>query len=241
VSSLAHLLVLAVAILVVGCERAPRSAAARGSVTQSFEDLRADGAARLAARDWEGALRAYQAALAAQPESLDVRYNVAIVLSHLDRVDEAVQAFTWVVEHGPAGDDSVRVARQWLASLARPSTGEGTSERAGPVDDRRGLGAVRGRTEWFDLTPGTTATLQILLEGDDVGNRDRRYWARARLNEPYEITDVIPGGYRLRAQAGHVRLWETRVVVERGRLAVVDLTRATAVASSEALRPRSAL
>ena len=110
----------------------------------------------------------------------------------------------------------------------------------GRGDDGRLVGTVRGQTEWSNLTPGTVATLQILLEGDDGGTRDRRYWAKVRLNRPYEITDVAPGHYRLRAQVGPVRLWETRVVVERGRPAIVDLTPATAVASAEALRPTPA-
>jgi hypothetical protein len=231
---------LAVAILVVGCDRAPRRVAAPPPVGQSFEELRADGAARLAARDWEGALRAHQAALAARPDSLDVRYGLAIALSQLDRADEAGQAFAWIVEHGSSDDESVRVARQWLAAAARPSTGEPNPARAAGGDGGRGLGTVRGQTEWPHLTPGTTATLQILLEGDDAGTRDRRYWAKVGLNRPYEIADVAPGNYRLKAQVGPIRLWETRVVVERGRPAVVDLTRATAVASADALRPASA-
>jgi hypothetical protein len=241
VSRRSPLAALAVALLVASCERAPRPAAVRPSATQSFEELRAEGATRLAARDWEGALRAYQAALAAEPDRLDVRYGLAVALSHLDRAEEAAQAFTWVVQHGSPDDEAVGVARQWLASLARPATGEERSERAATSDDRRASGTVRGRTEWPDLTPGTVATLQILLEGDDGGNRDRRYWAKVRLNEPYEIADVVPGGYRIRAQVGPVRLWETRVVVERGRPAIVDLTRTTAVAPADALRPRPAL
>jgi tetratricopeptide (TPR) repeat protein len=239
VSDRAPLVLLAVVVLVVGCDRAPRRVATPPAV-QSFEELRADGAARLAARDWEGALRAYQAALAVQADNREVRYGLAIALSQLDRVDEAGQAFAWIVEHGSPDDESVRVARQWLASTARPSTGEPTSGRAAAGDSGRGLGTVRGQTEWPHLTPGITATLQILLEGDDAGTRDRRYWAKVGLNRPYEIADVAPGNYRLKAQVGPVRLWETRVAVERGRAAVVDLTRATAVASADALRPASA-
>jgi tetratricopeptide (TPR) repeat protein len=238
VSKLSPLLMLAVAALVVSCQRAPRQVATPPPAKQSFEELRTDGAARLAARDWEGALRAYQAALADQPDDLDVRYGTAIALSQLDRADEAAHAFTWVVQHGSPDHESVRVARQWLAS-ARPARAEPPSERAATGDDGRAVGAVRGRTEGLNLTSGTAATLRILLEGDEAGNRDRRYWAKARLNDQYEISDVVPGGYRLRAQLGPVRLWETRVVVERGRPTIVDLTRATAVASIEALRSPS--
>jgi tetratricopeptide (TPR) repeat protein len=239
VNNFSPLVVLAVAALVLGCERAPRSVATRPPVRQSFEELRTDGAARLAARDWEGALRVYQAALADQPDDLDARYGVAIALSQLDRADEAAHAFTWVVQHGSPDHESVRVARQWLASAARPATAEPPSERAATSDDGRAMGTVRGRTEGLNPTPGPSATLRILLEGDEAGNRDRRYWAKARLNDRYEISDVAPGGYRLRAQLGPVRLWETRVVVERGRPTIVDLTRATAVASIEALRSPS--
>ena len=239
-SSSSRLVLLAVAVFVIGCNRAPHPVAARPTAPQSFDELSADAAARLAARDWEGALRAYQAALAAEPDRLDVRYGLAIALSQLDRADEAVHAFTWIVEHGAPDEEAVRVARQWLASAARPSTGVPTSGGAAAGDGGRLAGTVRGQTDWPNLTPGTVATLQILLEGDDGGTRDRRHWAKVRLNRLYEIIDVAPGRYRLRAQVGPIRLWETRVMVERGRPAVVDLTPATAVASADALRPAPA-
>lgn len=240
-SSRSRLVLLAVLVLVVGCDRAPRRVSAPPPVTRSFEELSADGAARLAAGDWNGAVVAYQTALSAQPDNLDVRYGLAVALSHLDRADEAVQAFTWVVQHGSPDSEAVHVARQWLASASRPSPAEPPPAPAAATDEKPGQSGVRGRTEWPLLPPGTPATVQILLEGDDAANRDRRYWAKARLNEPYEIADVAPGSYRLKAQVGPVRLWDTRVVVERGPPAVVDLTRATAIASTEALRPRPAL
>ena len=232
-NNLSRLIPLALAVLMVGCEQAPRSAA-RPVATQSVDELRAVGDDRLASRDWKGAAEIYRRGLAMRPDSPPFRYGLAIALSHLDRTDEAAQAFTWIVEHGSPDDDSVRVARAWLASVV-PSPGGPVSERAASGDPS-GSGVVRGRTEWSSLAPGMTAGLQILLEGDD-GNRGRRYWARTRLNEPYEISGVVPGHYRLKAQVGPIRLWETSVDITPERPAIVDLTSATAIAPADALRP----
>ncbi|HXG02425.1 MAG TPA: hypothetical protein VNO23_03280, partial [Candidatus Binatia bacterium] len=80
--------------------------------------------------------------------------------------------------------------------------------------------------------------LQILLVGEEGEARGRRYGARTRLNDPYRIERVAAGRYRLMAQVGPVRLWDTPVTVPERGAAVVDLTPSTAVAPPEALRPR---
>jgi hypothetical protein len=82
------------------------------------------------------------------------------------------------------------------------------------------------------VTPQTRPfSLQILLQGDDDFTRDRIIPARTRLGEPYTLDRVPPGSYRLTAQVGMIRLWDTRVTVQPGRETALDLTEATSPVS----------
>ena len=236
------------AVLVAGCGQAPPVAPSppRTELAPSFDALRADGDARLAAKDWAGAALAYDQALVYQPSSVPVRYGRAIALSHLDRRDEAVTAFLWLVDNAPLTSEASRVARQWLVSagvrtapapklpVPQPAVAEGT-DAASPG------GRVYGKTQWTELERGAQhLTLQILMQGDEALTEGRYYGTRVRLNQPYEIKGIAPGRYRLSAQVGAIRLWDTKITVGGGNPTVLDLTPAISIASPNALRPGGA-
>ena len=243
---------LAFAVLVVvaaaGCRQAPPGPPAppRAELPPTFAALRAEGDARLAAKDWTGAALAYDQALVYQPSSVAVRYGRAIALSHLDRRDEAVTAFLWVVDNAMLTSEESRVARQWLVSAGvrtMPAPKIPVPEPAAPerADAPRPGGRVQGKTQWTELERGAQRlTLQILMEGDETVTEGRYYGTRIRLNEPYEITGIAPGRYRLSAQVGPIRLWDTKIVVNEGNPTVLDLTPATSIAPANALRPGGA-
>jgi len=145
-----------------------------------------------------------------------------------------------VADHGPADREEVRIAHQWLIDAGvrkdRVVTAAASDSSA---PSATGTSLVQGRTEWNDLDPSRPRpTVQILLEGDDLDTRGRRYLAKAPLNDPYRIEKVIPGRYRVLAQVGPIRLWETTVSVPDGGPAVLDLTQATAIAAPDSLRSR---
>jgi len=228
--------VLATALAVSACQRAPLPTP-HVQPTASFETLRADADTRLRQRDWVGAVRAYEAAVTLDPANMSVRYGLGIALAQLDRHDAAAAAFVWVVEHGPIDSEEVRIARQWLTEAGvRP--GRVVAEVANDVSETTGGGVVQGNTEWKDLDPTRPRpNVQIVLDGDDDGTRGRRYWAKVPLNDPYRIEKVTPGRYRLLAQVGPTRLWETTVSVAEGRATVFNLTQAMSVAPADSLRP----
>jgi hypothetical protein len=247
VNSVLAFAVLAV-VLIAGCRQTPPAPPSppRTELAPTFAALRADGDARLAAKDWAGAALAYDQALVYQPSSVPVRYGRAIALSYLDRRDEAVTAFLWVVDNAPLTSEESRVARQWLVSagvrtmpapkipVPQPAVSEG-------AEAVRPGGRVKGKTQWTELERGAQRlTLQILMEGDEAVTEGRYYGTRVRLNEPYEIAGISPGRYRLSAQVGPIRLWDTRIVVNEGTPAVLDLTPATSIAPANALRPGGA-
>jgi tetratricopeptide (TPR) repeat protein len=229
-------LVLASALLVSACGRStpPSPSAAR---SPQLEHLRGEAEARLVERDWERALAAFRQALAQAPDDVRLRYGLGVAAAHLDRRDEAIAAFRWVSERGPADLEEVRVARQWLRDAGVGAVAATPAPAAPVVAQTTGDGVVQGRTEWAALEAGRSRPrVQVLLEGDDLSTRGRRYSARVLLNDAYRIAGVAPGRYRLMAQVGATRLWDTRVSVPETGATTLDLTAATAVASPDALR-----
>jgi hypothetical protein len=102
-------------------------------------------------------------------------------------------------------------------------------------------GRVKGKTQWTELERSAQRlTLQILMQGDEALTEGRYYGTRVRLNEPYEITGIAPGRYRLSAQVGPIRLWDTKINVAEANPTVLDLTPAISVAPPNALRPGGA-
>ena len=233
---------LVVVVLAAGCRQSPPPAP-RTEIRATLPALRAEGDRALAARDWAAAARAYEKALPYEPANLAVRYGHAVALSNLDRRDEAVTAFLWVVDHAPLTSEESRLARRWLldtggrvapAARSAPAAGDAGRETVAG-------GRLYGKTQWTGLDPGVAPPqLQILLEGDDAATQGRRYAAKVKLNETYDITRVAPGRYRLLAGVGSVRLWDTTVTVADGKATILDLTPASSVAPTNALRPRAA-
>jgi hypothetical protein len=224
-------------VAVAGCQQPPAPAPRTDSTTPSVDQLQAEGDARFERGDYEGAARAYEQALLYDPQNVALRYLAGVALARAGRLDEATAAFLWVTDHGRPDREEVRLARQWLAEAgvkaasARPSSGD----RAAAPGDPGPSGQLKGRTQWSGLDPARRPNLQILLEGDDPATRGRRYWAKVPLNEPYEIAGVVPGRYRVMAQVGPVRLWDTTVDIKPEGPTLVDLTPSTSVAPPDAL------
>ena len=236
----------AVALLAVSltaCGRAPAPPpAATAPSPASVATLRAEGD-RLAERDdWAGAVRRYREALQLAPDDYRTRFALGVALSRLDDVRGAVEQFRWVVERGgphvergAPQREEVEIARRWLHQAeplpdaqppARPAAVKAAAEPA------RSPGTVRGRTAWSGASADDFGlTLQILLEGDEPSIQGKLLGARTRLGEPYAIEKVPAGSYRLSAQVGAVRLWETTARVRAGEATVVDLTPDTSLVS----------
>jgi hypothetical protein len=232
-------LALAAAVGVSACRKAPAPAAVAPAAPVAALSLE-DGNAALARRDYEAAVAAYRAVLAREPGDVAVRYRLGVALGYLDRRDETAEAFRWVAERGRPGSEEVRMARQWLVQAGELDD-PGAARPAGPArtaEPAAGGGEVTGRAQWADTTsPLARATLQILLDGADPSTRGRRFGLRTSLNEPFRLAGVTPGEYRLIAQIGMVRLWDTKITVQEGRPTVVDLTPETSAAGPDALRP----
>jgi hypothetical protein len=231
---------LLVGLLALGaCGRpsAPAPGSQRGS--PGLTPLVAEAEAAFQLGQWERAARAYEQALVYAPQDLGLRYRAGVAWAHADRVEQAATAFFWVVDHGQPTQEEVRLARQWLVQAGFAPGPEASRANPGGPEEPRALGGLRGRTAWPDLEPDRPRpNLQILLEGAEAATRGRRYWAKVPLTASYEVPGIVPGRYRVMAQVGPIRLWETQVEIRAGEPTVLDLTPATSVAPADALRIR---
>jgi tetratricopeptide (TPR) repeat protein len=234
---------VAVAALAAACQSSAPPAPAPTASTPDLATLRARGDTHLALGEYEAAATAYREAVALDGANQGLRHRLGVALARLGRLDEAAEAFRWVVDNGGGGSEEVRIARQWLAE--RDAAAKGDARRPErPVFEKtadpaaaRDAGRVEGRTEWADLDPALVRPiLQVVLEGDAPDTKGRRYAARTSLGDPYSVADVPPGRYKLMAQVGPIRLWETRVDVKPGGPTAVDLLPATSIAPKDALK-----
>ena len=229
--------------LVAGCNQSPNVGPA--TVVASPPVDHKTVAAELERRgDWEGARRAYEDAVRAEPGDFRLRYRLGVALTHLDLRDEATGVFKWVVANGPRVSEEVRVAQQWLdaasAKAVTPTSSPGSSSSTAAKSAAEGRGAVRGRTEWNALDPNKVVPrIQIQLASNDPPPQQRLYSTRVQLNEPYEIKGVVPGQYRLTAHTGMTRLWEMSVTVAEDSPTVVDLTQSASIAPPDTFKPAS--
>lgn len=232
---------LAVGVL-AGCGRSDPHAQATPEGA-GWTALRQAGHALVARGEYQSAVGRYREALQQAPDDLPTHYALAVALSYLDRRDEAAEEFRWVVAHGAAGEPEVRTAAEWLRAaglLTRAPRSAAPTDAAGaaPADVYEPVGGLRGATVWPGVSPeARPLQLQILLQGDDSFNRGRLVQGRTRLGAPYSLPRVPAGSYRLMAQVGAVRLWDTRVTVAPDRELVLDLTPASSSVSPSEFPP----
>lgn len=216
--------------LLAGCGESPAPPPAATAPTRTdAAGLRSEGDALAARGEYAAAAERYREALRRAPEDLGLHFSLGSVLTHLGRRDEAVEQFRWVVAHGSPNRPEVATARQWLLEAGvvegGPAPTRAARKEPSPPEASASFGMLKGNTVWPGVTPDTyRLTLQILLAGDDPFTQEKIIQARTRLGEPYVFPKVPEGTYRLMAQVGATRLWDTRITVAAGKETVLDLT-----------------
>jgi tetratricopeptide (TPR) repeat protein len=199
------------------------SPAARRAI--GVDQLRADGVAALEKGRYESALRAFVEALSRLPDDVGLHYLLAVTYSHLDRKDDAILAFRYVVQHGRPGSNEVQTATRWLAGVGIVI---GRAEAAPAPDPPELLTAsLEGKIVWPLEPHRAMPRLQLQLEGIGASTQGKRYGIFAHFNGAYAFPRVRPGDYRLRVQIAYTRIWEMDVTV--GDKTLLDLTRDNAV------------
>jgi tetratricopeptide (TPR) repeat protein len=210
----------------------PHPTSEQSSLAQRAELLAGAG-------DYEGAWGLYYQALQMAPEEVSLWYRLGVVLSHLNRRSEAVEAFQYVVRHGRPDSEEVMVARRWLVSAGVPVEPVAfAAVAADPVTDTRGDKAtVKGNVTWGAPDPGRPVRVQLLLAGLSGDAKGRHFNTRAVLGSSYRFDGLPAGSYRLIGAAAGQRLWDLTLAVEDGREVVLDLGKDNSSNPAVALSP----
>lgn len=240
-----HVLVAGLVALLLGCQQSPAPGPQQAPLGSLTAKLRAEGDRLAAGGDYAGAVVKYEAAVSQERGDSALWFALGVALSHLDRRDETVEAFSRVLDLGTAESDEVRLARGWLVragvlaeavsfapSAVRESSEPTKASYHGPT------GSLEVRTGWEGLGPKSRLSTSIALSGGD-GAASWNFSRQVKLGESSVFEKVPPGTYRVTARSGATQLWEQSVTITEGSQTTLDLSPANSLVSPDEFPVRS--
>jgi hypothetical protein len=226
---------LAATTLVAGCDyKTPKAVGPDAPAVVG--DLRADAAALAARGDYVAAEKKYREALRAQPDDVDLHFGLGSVLSQLDRRQEAIEEFQWVVKNGRPGRPEVDSARRWLAEAGAGGSASTVASATPAAPEPGTTGGVTGKLTWPGLPTNKQFAIRIVVERNSPG--DIRKSVRSKLNGTFAVEELPEGTYKVTGLAGHTRIWsDLPVTVTAGRQTTLDLGPSNATASAAEVFP----
>jgi tetratricopeptide (TPR) repeat protein len=208
--------------LLAGCQSPSRPVQ-----SSAPEDGAAMAARALAGGRYADALELYRQALADAPGKVALHYGLGVASSYLDRRDDAVREFRWVVQYGPQTAPEVAAARQWLiragalpsASLDMPAPSRSTEER------QAGNASLEGRAIFAEAgqAPKPMARLQLFLVPESPTQKEN-YNLRTDEEGNFKFPNVIAGPYKLIDRVAGQPIWRLRVELKPSETKVLELT-----------------
>jgi tetratricopeptide (TPR) repeat protein len=213
---------IALLALLAACQAPPRPVQ-----SSAPEDPTRLAARALAAGRYAEALELYRQALSEAPGKVGLHYGAGVASSYLDRRDDAVREFRWVVQYGPPTAPEVAAARQWLvragalpsASLHTPAPSRSTEER------QAGNASLEGRAIFAEAgqAPKPMARLQLFLVPESPTQKER-YHLRTDQEGNFKFSNVVPGPYKLIDRVAGQPIWRLRVELKPSEAKVLELT-----------------
>jgi hypothetical protein len=177
----------------------------------------------------------FRQALERTPESVSLRYGLAVALSFIDR-GAAGREFQWVLATARPGSPEAIESRQWLARA-----GLLPGELPAPVGSTRGerqVGhAVLTGRALFGENGGKAAPmrrLQLFLVGQpDSPTNEERYNLRTAEDGSFTFPDVVPGTYMITNRVAGQPIWRLRVELKPGEEKQLDLMNDNSVSARD--------
>lgn len=214
---------LAVTLATVGCQNpvAPPPPPPSQPVTRNYaqEALQA-----VAERDCGRAAPLLRQAIGFDPDSIELRYNLAVCATHLDLRDEAVREFHWLLANATAGSLEARTARAWLEDAGELGSDEPAT--AAEPGEKAGTSGLAGTAVWADEgeTPRPTRRLLLHLVGlPGTATEGQYYRIRTDENGRFEFSHVVAGPYKLTNRLAGPPMWRLKVELTPGRQTTVSL------------------
>jgi hypothetical protein len=184
----------------------------------------------------------YRQALAEAPGKVSLHYGLGVASSHLDRRDDVVREFRWVVQYGPQTAPEVAAARQWLikAGALPAMTLTALPSRSGE-ERQAGNASLEGRATFAEAgqAPKPMARLQLFLVPEGSTEKER-YHLRTDENGNFKFPNVIPGPYKLIDRVAGQPIWRLRVEFKPSETKALELTPANSLAMQDDFPERQA-
>ncbi|HJR01353.1 MAG TPA: tetratricopeptide repeat protein [Methylomirabilota bacterium] len=231
-------LLTAILALLAGCQSPSRPAQ-----LSAPEDPAAMAARALAGGRYTDALELYRQALADAPGKVTLHYGLGVASSYLDRRDDAVREFRWVVQYGPQTVPEVAAAREWLIRAgALPSVTLDTPAPSRSGEERQaGNASFEGRAVFAEAgqAPKPMARLQLFLSPESPTQKEY-YNLRTDGEGNFKFPNVIPGRYKLTDRVAGQPIWRLRVELKPSETKALELTSANSVAMQDDFPERQA-
>ena len=202
----------------------------------SSEDPAVLAARALAAGRYADAAPLYRQALGEAPGKMELHYGLAVTSTYLDRRDDAIREFRWVVQYGRLGATEVDAARQWLirAGVVPPAAYAAVNAKGPEKERTAGNASLEGRAVFAEGAnpPQPMERLQLFLVGQpDSPTQRERYNLRTDEHGNFKFPDVVPGPYKLTNRVAGQPTWRLRVELKASEVKVLELTPANSVAA----------
>ena len=206
-------------VLVLGCAGPPPPG--RPSVKRN---LAAEAMLAFDQREWARAADLLRLALVQDSGDASLHYYAGVAATHLDRRDDAIREFTWVVANVAPDLPEAIDARRWLIEarvIARPAEPATASD---PVSQEQpGDSGVQGRVVWAGER--STARVQLFLKGAPKSPNAELQWVlRTDESGRFEFKRIPPGTYMLTDKVAGERTWRLRVQLQPGEVTSLDLS-----------------
>jgi len=189
----------------------------------------------LAAGRYTDAALLYREALGEASGKMELHYGLAVASSYLDRRDDAIREFRWVLQYGSPKAAEVDASRQWLIRAGALPPAAYTANPAGPEKERAaGNASLEGRAVFAEggQTPQPMPRQQLFLVGQPNSPTQReRYNLRTDERGNFKFPDVVPGPYKLTDRVAGQPIWRLRVEFKASEVKVLELTPANSTAS----------
>ncbi len=192
------------------------------------------GAALEAGRYTEAA-NLFRQALERTPESVSLRFGLAVALSYVDR-DAAGREFQWVLVAARAGSPEAIESRQWLTRAGLLPRELPAPVRSTQAERQMGHAVLTGRA-LFAENGGKAEPMrrvQLFLVGQpDSATREERYNLRTAEDGSFTFPDVVPGPYMITNRVAGQPIWRLRVELKPGEEKQLDLMNDNSVAARD--------
>lgn len=190
----------------------------------------------LAAGRYADAAQLYREALGGDSGKMELHYGLAVASSYLDRRDDAIREFRWVLRYGPPRAAEVEASRQWLTRAgALPPAAYAATNPSRPEKERTaGNASLEGHAVFGEggQSPQPMERLQLFLVGQPNSPTQReRYNLRTDAYGNFKFPDVVPGPYKLTNRVAGRPIWRLRVELKPSEVKVLELTPANSLAS----------